>query len=174
MTWFSEYSASLRRCLAKSLSVVLQWTGSQGSVSPPVFPVNGSLSMAPPFPPPGPGEPGSPTSQVLWGHYDFLRVHSRSLMDSVPGSTCSSAFVVAEALPARRRTASRPGVLGQPVSPIPAVCTWARTGYLRFPGVPSHTSARLSDPGRIGQDLAICGPTDAAPGPNTPKAPAWT
>ena len=34
-------------------------------MSPPVFPVNGSLSVAPPFPPSGPGEPGSPTSRVL-------------------------------------------------------------------------------------------------------------
>ena len=72
-------------------------------------------------------------------------------MDSVPGSTCSPVFVFAEALPARQGAASGPGLFGQPVCPSPAVCTWARTGSLRFPGVPSRTSARLSDPGRIGR-----------------------
>jgi hypothetical protein len=36
-----------------------------------VFPVNGSLRMAPLFPRSGPGEPGSPTSQVLLRCYDF-------------------------------------------------------------------------------------------------------
>src|SRR5215207_3617152 len=36
-----------------------------GSKSLPVFPANGSLRVAPPFPPSGPGEPGSPLSAVL-------------------------------------------------------------------------------------------------------------
>ena len=72
-------------------------------------------------------------------------------MDSVPDSTCSPVFVFAEALPARQGTASRPGPFGQPVCPSPAICTWARTGSLRFPGVPSRISARLSDPGRTGR-----------------------
>src|SRR5271166_3757696 len=86
-------------------------------------------------------------------------------MDSVPGSTCSPAFVIAEALPARRRTASGPGVLGQPVCPVPAFGTWARTGYLRFPGVPSHTSARLSDPGRTGRTSPFAVRPMLPPGP---------
>jgi hypothetical protein len=36
-----------------------------GSMPPPVFPANGSLLVTPPFPPSGPGEPGSPLSAVL-------------------------------------------------------------------------------------------------------------
>ena len=36
-----------------------------------MFPVNGSLHMAPLFPRPGPGESGSPMSQVLLRCYDF-------------------------------------------------------------------------------------------------------
>ena len=35
------------------------------SMSPPVFPANGSLRATPPFPPSGPAEHGSPLSQVL-------------------------------------------------------------------------------------------------------------
>ena len=47
------------------LSVVGSWTGSWGPESPRLFQANGSLLMAPPFPPSGPGEPGSPLSQVI-------------------------------------------------------------------------------------------------------------
>ena len=36
-----------------------------GSMSLPVFPDSGSLLATPPFPPSGPGEPGSPLSAVL-------------------------------------------------------------------------------------------------------------
>ena len=38
---------------------------SWGPESPRLFQANGSLLMAPPFPPSGPGEPGSPLSQVI-------------------------------------------------------------------------------------------------------------
>ena len=40
-----------------------------------MFPVSGSLLAAPPFPRSGPGEPGSPTSAVLRGRYDFPPTH---------------------------------------------------------------------------------------------------
>lgn len=60
-------------------------------------------------------------------------------------------FVLAEALPVWRRTTTRPGVFGQPVSPSPASCRWACTGSLRFPGSPSHAFALFQDPGRIGR-----------------------
>lgn len=113
-----------------------------------MFPVDGSLLAAPPFPPAGPGEPGSPPSAVLRRRYDFPCARSRFLMVSVPDSMCPSGFVLAEALPTRRRTAVGPGVFDQPVSPSPVICTWARTGSLRFPGNPSHTSALFPDPGR--------------------------
>jgi Transposase IS66 family/IS66 C-terminal element len=70
-------------------------------------------------------------------------------MVSVPGSTCFPSFVSAEALPPRWGP-RRARALGQPVCPSPAICKWSRTGSLRFPGGPSHTSARFADPGRIG------------------------
>jgi hypothetical protein len=51
--------------------------------------------------------------------------------------------------PGAAGAASGPGLFDPPGCPSPAICIWARTGSLRFPGGPSHTSARLSDPGRI-------------------------
>jgi len=36
-----------------------------------MFPISGSGSATPPFPPPGPAGHGAPFSQVLWGCYDF-------------------------------------------------------------------------------------------------------
>jgi Transposase IS66 family len=86
-------------------------------------------------------------------------------MDSVSGSTCFPVFVLAEALPARQGTVSRPGVLGQPVCPDPAIRMWARTGSLRFPGAPSHTSARFPDPGRIDETSPFAVPLMLPPGP---------
>ncbi len=58
-----------------------------------MFPVNGSLRMAPLFPRSGPGESGSPTSQVILRCYDFpLRIPGH-LFASLPGPTRSSCFV---------------------------------------------------------------------------------
>src|ERR1039457_3049399 len=49
-------------------------------MSSPVFPVNGSLLMAPLFPRSGPGESGSPMSQVVLRCYDFPFTHPQSLI----------------------------------------------------------------------------------------------
>jgi hypothetical protein len=57
---------------------------------PPVFPANGSLLAAPPFPPSGPGEARFP---ALSGIMKALRLpipHPQSLIDSLPRSTRSS------------------------------------------------------------------------------------
>ena len=69
-----------------------------------MFPANGSLHMAPLFPRSGPGESGSPMSQVLLGCYDFpLRIPGR-LFASLPRSTRSSLLRVSQfALPVGRR-----------------------------------------------------------------------
>ena len=69
-----------------------------------MFPANGSLHMAPLFPRSGPGEFGSPMSQVLLGCYDFpLRIPGR-LFASLPRSTRSSLLRVSQfALPVGRR-----------------------------------------------------------------------
>ena len=130
-----------------------------------MFPGDGSLLTAPPFPPVGPGEPGSPPSAVLRGRYDFRSVHSRFLMDSVPGSTASSFIRARQSAPGAVEDHAEPGVFGQPVSPSPASWLWARTGSLRFPGDPSHASARLSDPGRPDGTSPITVPTMLPPDP---------
>ena len=65
-----------------------------------MFPVNGSLRMAPLFPRSGPGESGSPMSQVLLRCYDFPPRLSGHLFASLPGSTRSSSVRVSQlALP---------------------------------------------------------------------------
>src|SRR3974377_685492 len=52
-----------------------------------MFPVNGSLLMAPLFPRSGPGESSSPMSQVILRCYDFPSRLSGRLFGSLPGST---------------------------------------------------------------------------------------
>src|SRR5215468_6913729 len=69
-----------------------------------MFPVNGSLHMAPLFPRSGPGESGSPMSQVLLRRYDFPPRISGHLFASLPGSARSSSVRVSQlALPEGRR-----------------------------------------------------------------------
>ena len=92
--------------------------------SPPMFPVNGSLHMAPLFPRSGPGESGSPMSQVLSRCYDFPPRISGHLFASLPGSTRSSSVRVSQlALPEGRR-AFRAGVNCSTGDPI---CRFAGT-----------------------------------------------
>ena len=72
--------------------------------SSPMFPVNGSLHMAPRFPRLGPGESSSPMSRVLSRCYDFPPRLSGHLFASLPGSTRSSSVRVSQlALPEGRR-----------------------------------------------------------------------
>jgi len=55
---------------------------------------------------------------------------------------------------------------------VRVVVTWAKTGSPRFPGDPSHTSAKLQDPGRTptGKPLLQAG---AAPAAKKTRAPAF-
>ena len=77
-----------------------------------MFPVNGSLHMAPLFPRLGPGESDSPTSQVLLRCYDFPPRLSGHLFASLPGSMRSSSLRVSRlALPDDSEGPSGPGSL---------------------------------------------------------------
>src|ERR671925_160033 len=80
MTWCSEVSTSPGLRLASSAIHRRFVDRFAGLMSPPVFPVDGSLLAAPPFPPSGPGEPGSPLSAALWRRYDFPSAYPRSLI----------------------------------------------------------------------------------------------
>ena len=90
-----------------------------------MFPVNGSLRMAPLFPRSGPGESGSPTSQVLLRCYDFPSRIAGHLFASLPGSARSSSLRVSQlALPVGRRGPSGPGSLFNRRPDLP-VCSHA-------------------------------------------------
>ena len=111
--------------------------------------VNGSLLVAPSFPPAGPGQPGSPPSSVLWGCYDFPLARTCSLMVSVAGPTCTSCV--------RGRRGAPGGFGGNPSglehlisrrSLTGVLHTWTHAGSRRFPGDPFHAFALLQDPGR--------------------------
>jgi hypothetical protein len=90
-----------------------------------MFPVNGSLRMAPLFPRSGPGESGSPTSQVLLRCYDFPSRMAGHLFALLPGSARSSSLRVSQlALPVGRRGTSGPGSLFNRRPDLP-VCSHA-------------------------------------------------
>jgi hypothetical protein len=77
-----------------------------------VFPANGSLLMASPFPRSGPGESGSPTSQVLLRCYEFPSRILGRLFVSLPRPTLPSSFRVSRlalTLPEGQRMPSGPG-----------------------------------------------------------------
>ena len=138
-----------------------------------MFPVNGSLHMAPLFPRSGPGESGSPTSQVLLRCYDFPPRISGRLFASLPGSTRSSSVRVSQlALPEGRR-AFRAGVIVQPATRSAGLLARGRERDLpgsqaihpvplpRSPTPAEPTTPRLFD-----------GVVDAAPALPTAKASA--
>src|SRR5213083_872741 len=91
-----------------------------------MFHVNGSLRMAPLFPRSGPGESGSPMSQVLLRCYDFPPRIPGHLFASLPGSTRSSSVRVSQlALPVGRR-AFRAGSFVQPATQIAGLLSRGR------------------------------------------------
>jgi hypothetical protein len=86
-----------------------------------VFPASGSLLAAPPFPRSGPGEPGSPTSAVLRGRYDFPLTYlpvAYWVRSRVPRDP-SLRFVLAVAgAPGRPEAPPRARIVGQPAIPF--------------------------------------------------------
>ena len=116
-----------------------------------MFLVNGSLLMTPLFPRSGPGESGSPMSQVISRCYDFPFTHPRSLICFASGVHALSSVRVSQltlALSEGRRMPSGPGSMFSRRPNCRLALTWARAGSLRFPGDPSCAFAPVSDPGR--------------------------
>ena len=139
-----------------------------------MFPVNGSLRMAPLFPRSGPGESGSPTSQVLLRCYDLPSRIAGHLFASLPGSARSSSVRVSQlALPRRSES-----LLGQGrCSTGDPICRFARTrtcaGSPRFPGNPSRAFAPLLRPRPNRRSLAsLTVFVDAVPALPTAKTSA--
>jgi len=127
-----------------------------GCMSLSVFPVNGSLRAAPPFPPAGSRRARFPRSRRYYegATTSHPRVHGR-LFVSLPLPTGTSWFVLAAALPEGRRTSSGPGRLVIRPPKLPALNTWTRMGSLRSSGDPSCASAPFQDPGRADAPLPV-------------------
>src|SRR5271166_3268344 len=173
MTWFNEYSASPRRSLAKSaircpsvdrfagFSVPSRVSGQRFSLRGAPLPSAGSRRAR--FP-------------DLTGTMRALRLPARAF--PVPYGFGSGLHM----LPRVRDRRSAPGAAEDRIR---AWGTWSaglpRSGIwhvgthgisqVSWRSIPYLCPALRPRPDR--QDLAICGPADAAPGPNTPKAPAW-
>ena len=114
-----------------------------------MFPANGSLFAAPPFPPSGPGEPSSPLSAVLRRRYDFPSAYPRSLIGSLPLPTRSSSVRVRLGAPGRSEVSFQARALlcaGHPN--LRLARAWTRMGSLRSSGDPSCAFAPFQDPGR--------------------------
>jgi hypothetical protein len=123
-----------------------QVRGTQGSL--PCFPSMGLSSRRPPFLRRVPASPVPRPQRYYEGATTSRARDPGPLWFRPQAPSAPPVFVLAEALPAWRRTIAGPGVFGQPVSPSPASRTWARTGSLRFPGSPSYAFALFQDPGR--------------------------
>lgn len=88
-------------------------------------------------------------------------------------STPISSFVLRRSAPARLEKPRGPGLFAHSaVLSAGSFVAWANTGSPRFPGGPSHASAKLQDPGRTraGKPLRQAG---AAPAAKKTRAPAF-
>jgi hypothetical protein len=165
MTWFSEYSASPRRHLASSaircpsvdrfagFSVPSRVSGQRSSLCD--APLPSTRSRRAQFP----GFTGTTktlrlpvcTYPVPYGFGSRLHVLLRvRIRHGAPGAA---------------KVRCRAWGVSSAGFPVPAACTWARTGSLRFPGAPSHTFARIFDPGRIGRTSPLSVLPMLPPGP---------
>ena len=130
--------------------------------------------MTPLFPRSGPGESGSPMSQVILRCYDFPARIPGHLFVSLPGSTLPSSVRVSQlalALPEDRRVPSGPGSLFSRLPTCRRSLVWTRAGSHRFPGDPSHAFATVCDPGRTDDPSPLrcrrcCPRTDQSEGPS--------
>ena len=141
-----------------------------------MFPVNGSLHMAPLFPRLGPGESGSPTSQVLLRCYDFPFMYPRSLICFASGVHATSSVRVsplALALPEGQRMPSRPGSLfnRRPKLPVCSHVDVSGTSQVPRRSVPCLCLVPGPRPNR--RPSPIDGFVDAAPAPFTARASAF-
>lgn len=138
-----------------------------------MLPVNGSPLATPPFPRPGLDGLDSPASAVLRRRYDSpLRRPWRSWC-SRPGSNADLLVRARRSAPARPQKPRRPGQFDHSAVPSAgSLVAWTKTGSPRFPGGPSHASAKLRDPGRTrsGKPLRQAG---AAPAAKKTRAPAF-
>src|SRR6266853_4789558 len=140
-----------------------------------MFLVNDSLLMTPLFPRSGPGESGSPMSQVILRCYDFPARIPGHLLVSLPGSTLTllgSCLAACARAPGRSEGAFRAGVNVQPATRLPACSHVDVSGTSQVSRRPSCAFASVHDPGRTDDPSPIDGFVDAAPAQTTAKASA--
>ena len=139
-----------------------------------MFPANGSLLAAPPFPRTGPGESSSPTSWVILRRYDFPLTHTRSLIWFASGSHANPPHFV---LALQRSRADGGSASGQgPCSAGVPLCP----AHLRVDVCGSSQVSRRSilclcpvpRPRPDRRTLTNTGCVDAAPANRRAKAPA--
>src|SRR6516165_6217973 len=150
MTWCSENSTSPGFLLARSAIHCRFVDRFARSMSSPVFPANGSLLMTPPFPPSGPGEPGSPLRSYEGATTSQPRINGRLFGSLPPPTVYPLGSCLAAALPEDRRSLPGQGSWSAGAPILRLLITWTRLGSLRSPGDPSRAFASFLDPGRIG------------------------
>jgi hypothetical protein len=132
--------------------------------------------MTPLFPRSGPGESGSPMSQVVLRCYDFPSRISGHLFDSLPGSTLPSSVRVSQlalALPEVQRGAFRARVIVQPATRIAGLLSRGRERDLPgFQAVHPVPLPRSRTPAESTIPHLFVGLVDAAPASRTAKASA--
>src|SRR5215212_3999317 len=146
-----------------------QVCGTQSSL--PCFPSMGLSSWRLPFLPRVPASPVPRAQRYYEGATTSRARMPRSLWLRFWAPHASPCFVLAVALPRWRRTTIGPGVFGEPGSPVRHAASGpARdlSGFLAIRPTPLPCSKTPAGPTRPRHR----GLVDAAPGPNTPKAPA--
>jgi hypothetical protein len=105
--------------------------------------------MAPLFPRSGPGESGSPMSQVVLRCYDFpSRISGHLFFFRFRAHATLLGSCLAACAPRRSEGAFGPGSMFSRRPDCRLALTWTCAGYPRFPGDPSYAFASFQDPGR--------------------------
>ena len=132
--------------------------------------------MTPLFPRSGPGESGSPMSQVILRCYDFPARIPSHLFVSLPGSTLPSSVRVSQfslALPEGRRVPSGPGSMVQPATRFPACSHVDVSGTSQVPRRSVLCLCLGPRPRPNRRSLAFDGLADAVPASSTAKTSAF-
>jgi hypothetical protein len=115
-----------------------------------MFPVNGSLHMAPRFPRSGPDEPGSPMSSVLLRRYDVPSRMLSHLLASLPSPTRFSVLRVSHLRSQTLGEAIRARVFVQPATPTAGLLARGRErdlpGFQAIHPVPVPRSSTPAEP----------------------------
>src|SRR5213078_1906484 len=118
--------------------------------------------MTPLFPRSGPGESGSPMSQVVLRCYDFPFTHPRSLICFASGVHATLlGSCLAACAPGRSEDAVRARVIVQPATQLPACSHVDMSGISQVPRRSVPCLCLVPGPGRTDDPSPIDGSVDA-------------